>query len=316
MLDKGSGNLLADFVIIPSHGDNFVFPYEPIYNHVNRKYENCLVLMFLYYDTGKKKYPILFDYWLSQIYYEENEKYFSKSEIFKKALNYVVESGLKFENIIFDAGFFKKDVIEYIESKGLKYISRCSKNKNLTIERKNIRADKLFINDYNGSFYYFHRYREFLNDKVVKIFDFNAKVVAIAKDKAKLLDKDLIFLVTNNLNLLHTQILKLYKSRWAIETFFRTLKSYLGLSVFYRNNFQYVNDKINLALSAFFILQEVAFSLNKTIYQTLKAFQNGLFQEIFDQTIQNSSNYIYCCDLDYQYSTISNISTFLNNGTK
>ena len=46
-------------MIVPAHGNEFVYPFSPIYDHNAHCYQNCLVLMFLCFETEGKIYPIL-----------------------------------------------------------------------------------------------------------------------------------------------------------------------------------------------------------------------------------------------------------------
>ena len=88
-------------------------------------------------------------------------------------------------------------------------------------------------------------------------------------------EKNLFFLFSTNLEITAPQILRLYKRRWKIESFFKLLKSYLSLSVFYRNDYEYVNERINIAIAGFIVIQEMAEHLKRSFYQTLKVFQEG-----------------------------------------
>ncbi|MCS7318231.1 MAG: hypothetical protein NZZ41_08015, partial [Candidatus Dojkabacteria bacterium] len=128
LVNSKKGNLIADFVLIPSYGNSFVFPYNPIYDYNNNKYTNCLVLLFIAFESEDKIYPILFDYWISEIYYEDKDKYLSKTDIFIKAIKYIIEKGLKAENILLDAGFLNKEVLQQISKIGLNIVIRCPKS--------------------------------------------------------------------------------------------------------------------------------------------------------------------------------------------
>jgi len=87
------------------------------------------------------------------------------------------------------------------------------------------------------------------------------------------------------------QIFKIYKLRWKIELFFKILKSYLSLSVLNRNDIDYVQERINLSLSGFFIIQEMASEIKLSFYQTLKLLQEGKLIDLFEKSFQ--SNYKY-----------------------
>lgn len=292
-LNKGEGNLIADFVMIPAHGNDFVFPFNPIYNYNSHCYENCLVIMFICFEMDGKIYPLLFDYWISKIYHEKNELYLSKTNIFIKGIEYLIKEGLNINTILFDAAFFNKSILENISKLGIKIVTRCSKTRKLELNGLNKKTEEIFKSSFNGNFYYYHGYQNFLNVKEVKVLGICGKVVAIANNKVDLLNKKLFYLFTNNLELSSVKILALYKRRWKIESFFKILKSYLTLSVFYRNNYEYVDERINLALAGFFIIQEMSDNLKITFYQTLKLFQKNELESLFKTSFQNTSKYFY-----------------------
>lgn len=71
-------------MLIPAHGNDFVYPYNPVYDYTKHCYHNCLVILFICFESNGKIYPISFDYWISEIYYDENEEYITKNELFIK----------------------------------------------------------------------------------------------------------------------------------------------------------------------------------------------------------------------------------------
>jgi len=282
-------------MIIPAHGDNFVYPYNPIYNYNKNKSSNCLVLMFISFESDGNIYPVIFDYWISKVYYEDGEKYLTKNDVFIKAIDYLVSQGLNVDNMLMDAGFLNKQVLEKLSELELTAITRCPRSRILEFHECKVKAKELFSESYNGDFYYYHKFKKFLNSEVVKIGDQIGRLVAAANNRDSLLSKELFFLFSTNTNLTAPKILSLYKLRWKIESLFKVLKSYLGLSVFYRNNYDYVEERINLALSGFFVIQEMSNEIKLSFYQTLKLLKSGELQELYEKSFKSTSKYfIYC----------------------
>ncbi len=282
-------------MLVPAHGNEFVYPYNPIYDYNEHCYQNCLVLMFICFESEGKIYPVLFDYWISEVYSDEDEQYLTKNDIFIRSIEYLIKEGLNIDTMLFDAAFFNKEIIVKLSELNIKVVTRCPKGR--VVESNNIKqkAKELFSTSYNGDFYYYHRYQSFLNSEFVKVFGLSGQIVGIANNRDNLLDRKLFFLFTNNLELSSAKILQLYKSRWKIESFFKLLKSYLSLSVFYRNDYDYVNERINLALAGFFIIQEISIELKASFYQTLKLFQEKDFNNLFQKVFQSASNYFCSC---------------------
>lgn len=76
--------------------------------------------------------------------------------------------------------------------------------------------------------------------------------------------KWLVFL-TNNIQLAATTICKLYKARWKVELFFKTLKQNLKIKKFLGTNEKAVKTQIFVALIAYLLIQILRFSLNSSI---------------------------------------------------
>lgn len=278
-------------MIVPAHGNDFVYPFNPIYDYHEHCYQNCLVIMFLCFETEGKIYPVLFDYWVSEIYSDEDEKYLSKNDIFIRSIQYLIKEGLNIDTILFDSAFFNKDILINLSEYPLNIVTRCPKSRVLEINATRQKAKDIFKSSYNGDFYYYHKYHSFLNSSLAKVFDLQGQIVAIANNKECLVKKNLFFLFTTNLDITSAKILQLYKGRWKIESFFKLLKSYLSLSVFYRNSYDYVNERICLALAGFIIIQEIASELKVSFYQALKIFQEQDINHLFEKTFKSCSNY-------------------------
>jgi len=252
--------------------------------------------MFIAFESNGKLYPILFDYWISEVYYDEDEQYFTKDEIFIRSIDYLIEAGLNIETMLFDAGFFHKSILTKLAGFGIEIVTRCPKGRVVTTDNGKQKAKDIFLDSYNGDFYYFHRYESFINSTPAEVLGQPGQIVGIANNKEGLLKKNLFFLFSSNLVLTAPEILRLYKTRWKIESFFKILKSYLSLSVFYRNNYEYVNERINLALAGFVVIQEMATETKRSFYQTLKLLQGGKIEDLFHKAFKSTSDYFsyYC----------------------
>ncbi len=292
IVNKGKGNLIADFMLIPAHGNDFIYPYNPIYDYSKNCYHNCLVIMFLCFEIKDEMYPIFFDYWISDIYTDENEKYLTKDDIFIKSIELLLSKGLNIENILFDSAFFHKKILEKLSDFKINLVTRCPKSRVLESKIGREKAKDIFSKSYNGDFYYYHKYKSFLNTKEVKVFNLSGKIVGIANNKECLLEKKLYFLFTTNLEITSAKILQLYKRRWKIESFFKLLKSYLSMSFFYRNDYDYVNLRINLALAGFIIIQDISKKLKCSFYQSLKSFQDNKYHNLFFDSF-NELSYLF-----------------------
>ncbi|MCS7318268.1 MAG: transposase, partial [Candidatus Dojkabacteria bacterium] len=195
-------------------------------------------------------------------------------------------------------GFLNKEVLQQISKIGLNIVIRCPKSRMLNLENNQIKAKDIFKDCYNGEFYYYHKLRKFLNDRNAYLYNVKGKLVSVCNNKECLLNKTFFFIFSTNLEYTATQIFKIYKLRWKIESFFKILKSYLSLSVLNRNNIDYVDQRINLSLSGFFIVQEMASEIKTSFYQTLKLLQDGKLIDLFEKSFKSSCKYFSYFVLD------------------
>ena len=79
--------------------------------------------------------------------------------------------------------------------------------------------------------------------------------------------KWLVFL-TNNFDLSYKTICALYKARWKVELFFKTLKQNLRVKKFLGTTVNAVKSQILVALIAYLLIQILRFSLKTSISMT------------------------------------------------
>ncbi len=97
------------------------------------------------------------------------------------------------------------------------------------------------------------------------IIDNNFKVLAVRHGKK--------YFITNNLSASKQTILANYKSRWNIETMFRTLYSQLGLEECQSRSTQTQTAHIHLCFMAFAVLERARLETNQTSYQLRRSFR-------------------------------------------
>ncbi len=99
-------------------------PYNLIYNYATKKYEPCLVILFALIIINGEKYPINFDFWLSENMLEKGETYLTKNQIAKNLIENMIRNGLKVDRCLFDAGFNCDYLIKYLNEKKVPYTCR------------------------------------------------------------------------------------------------------------------------------------------------------------------------------------------------
>lgn len=267
----GDKTLLLDYVLISKDMKIIDRPYNLIYNYVTKKYEPCLVILFAIILVNDTKYPISFDFWISENMLEEGEVYLSKNEIAKKMLENLVSKGLKVDNCLFDAGFNCDYLIEYLNDKKIPYTCRATKGKSYQSNLGKYTPKKLFKEEYNRNFYFYKKVG-FMNKKIVEFCGKESTLVVVANTREKLLSRDFYCLISTEAKT-YTEIFRSYKNRFKIEVFFKNMKSYIGLESFRTHHIDKISNHISLCIFGYIMVENLSKKIGKTFFQTLMYIQ-------------------------------------------
>ena len=104
----------------------------------------------------------------------------------------------------------------------------------------------------------------------------------------------LVFL-SNNFDCKPTDIAALYKHRWKIELFFKSIKQHLKIKSFWGTSANAVKTQIWIAICAYVIvaIAKKRFGLKQTLYEILQVtsinvFDKSPIENLFDKPIQQN----------------------------
>lgn len=181
--------------------------------------------------------------------------YLGKPELAKQLIKQAVELGLPFRTIVFDAWYLSKDLSNFIEGLGKSWVSACRSDRIVYI-----RGQRTKIIDYLNSI----PKDEF---KVTEIDDkrhiFYAKTLKMSKQgKVKVVvlkdseeESGYKILLTHETTWKPEGIIRAYRNRWAIETFYRDAKQNLGLEGYMLRDITGIKRHWYLVFLAFTLLQ-------------------------------------------------------------
>jgi hypothetical protein len=160
--------------------------------------------------------------------------------------------------IVFDEWYMCHELVEFINSRGLTWVSQAKTNRCIQVGDKWIGLVKYAQTLSHATFHRItaeveeKRYKWFLEITVVMK---NVGVVKLVILKQRKNSRTYTFLVSNNTSLHSLQVLEYYKKRWCIEVFHRDCKQHLGLGEYQVRKLDAVVIHLHLVFFAYTLLK-------------------------------------------------------------
>lgn len=259
------GIVLIDYTQI-SHDMKIIDrPYNLIYNHASKRYEPCLVILFIVLLVDDEIYPIDLDFWISKTMMLEDEIYLKKTELAEKAIEDLLNKGMVIDRVLFDAGFNTPDFLKFLCKKKIEFTARIHKNKKMD----NLETIKeVFSGKENREFYYYHKYG-FTTYKDVFYTENLLRLIVVCNSREKLDNRNFYCIISSSLDITYTETLRIYHLRSKIESFFRNLKSYIGLASPRRHHIDKITSHITFCFAMHLLVQYIAKNKKLTFYKAL-----------------------------------------------
>lgn len=211
-----------------------------------------------FYRNGKQRVPLY-----SQLYFKDNVA--DQLDIWFKTKIQIAVDLLRLslaqvtpEVIVFDSWYMAKDILEFISSRGLTWISKAKNNRLIFIDEKWVSL-KWYAKHLSKKS--FSRIDKVVDEKRYKWF-FEATVTMKNVGEIKLVvlrtrknSKSFSFLTSNNTKLNGLQVLGYYKKRWSIEVFHRDCKQHLGIGEYQARKLDAVVIHLHLVFLAYTLLK-------------------------------------------------------------
>lgn len=271
--------LIVDYVLMGRDTATLTFPFNYLYNYNTGKMQPTLYVLFVLAQVGESLYPIALEFWGQQEWALEQDIYLTKRDVAEAEILGLAERGLEIEEVLFDAGFCSKAFLDALAELEIPYICRFPRSWQIEcLGQQGKAADWMQDNRR----FFFDRYRGCFLDSAQGVFgQHSVQLVAVANSRQKLDSRKYYCLLTNQLNLKPTQVLRHYLQRGQIEWFFRQLKSYLGLMAFHRHHpDEALIPHFQLRCAAFILVQDFAKDVGLTIFEALRFFKTLSLSEI------------------------------------
>jgi SRSO17 transposase len=226
-LNPDKGVLVIDDTLLEKTGQH-IDEVGTFYDHAEGRYILGHNMVSSHYVTPRSCFPIGWRLYLKRD--KQDASFKNKLELAQELIEQAISTGLRFKTVVFDAWYLSKELVKDIESKGLHWVGPAKSNRLIFIAEKKMslevfrqslnRSDFKKI-DMNGAPYYCFT-------KTVRMSKLGKVRLLIVHEQADLSDEP-TYLVTDNLRWEARRILRIYQSRWQIETFYRDAKQNLGL---------------------------------------------------------------------------------------
>ena len=278
--------LILDYVLISRNCKFITFPFNLTFNPNTQRFQPTLFLLFALAEIDGDLYPLQMDFWANEDWEPDDGLYLTKNDVAKSMITGLVEKGLQFFEVLFDAGFPSEDLLNELDDLNIPYICRIKSSWKISAYGLKRSAKEMFNKKRR---FYFDRHQGcFLFSRKGHFGNHEVKLVAVANTREKLLNKKFYCLLTNRKELKHTQILRDYQKRGKIEWFFKVMKSYLGLAAFFRHHpDESLLPHFHLRCAAFVLLQSYAKSMSKSLFQALKALKKMTWEEVQNSLMQH-----------------------------
>lgn len=190
-----------------------------IYNSSLGRPERGLCIVVVAWSNGDITIPLAFTWWFSKKVIDKN--------CYKTKIQHAcylidqIRNLVKFDYLLADGLYFSKDMAAFLNDRSIEFIMRCASNRKITTSNgiceqiKNHPATRLQRNQHSK--------------KVFDCYGDQSLYFIMQKRLNKNNEYENVYFVSN-MDLHHSDYIKVYGGRWGIEPFFRTAKSYIGLS--------------------------------------------------------------------------------------
>ena len=162
------------------------------------------------------------------------------------------------EAIVFDAWYMAKDILDFLNSRGITWVAKARNNRNIFVDDKWVSLKWYAKHLPKKSF---TRIDKIVDEKRYKwIFETTVTMKNVGEVKLVILrerknSKSFSFLASNNTNLKGLEILSYYKKRWSIEVSHRDCKQHLGIGEYQARKLDAVVIHLHLVFLAYTLLK-------------------------------------------------------------
>jgi len=291
---RDGGVLIVDDTIIEKSGEH-MDGVGFLFDHCKGKSVRCHDIVSTFYQHDEQQVPLYFTPYVKEEFAMQQNIWFKTKiqialDLFRKSLMKVHP-----EVVVFDAWYMSKEVVDFLSSRSLTWVSSAKSN-------RLIQMDDIWISvsayAKTLSKQVFKRINKLVGEQRFKwicettVVMKNIGLVKLVILRQRRNSKTCTFLVSNNTGLDGLKILEYYKKRWSIEVFYRDCKQHLGMGEYQVRGLDAVVIHLHLVFLAYTLLKNaICNPFLSPILKGVKAIGSAckkLKRWVFDQLLKES----------------------------
>lgn len=281
------GWLIIDDVLL--HKENskhtdFVFKVK---DHTTGKYTFGIQVVVLLWSNGIVKIPLGFKVYLTkEAAAKHNRPFKTKLQLAQQLLESPIISAIPFEFITFDTWYSSKELLNYLQDKGFKYITMVKCNRLFKIAGKRLHqgAQNIAASFAVTQYRYNRKLGFYIKGMETVLKGVGTVKLIIVKKGYRASIKQTRFIVTNMFQLSAPATVAMYLRRWDIEVFFRTTKQLLSLEDFIFQKANAIMGHLCSVFLAYFFLEYLRVHMSQDTIGKVKVLLFSLHEVSVDGT--------------------------------
>ena len=297
LVNPEGGILIVDDTIIEKSGEH-MDGVGFLFDHCKGKNVRCHNIVSAYYQHEDQQVPLYFTPYIKEELAMQQDVWFKTKiqialDLFRKSLMKVHP-----EVIVFDAWYMSKEIVDFLSSRNLTWVSSAKSNRLIQVNDTWISVSTYAKDLPKKSF---KRINKLVGEQRFKwIYETTMVMKNIGLVKLVILrqrknSKTCTFLVSNNIGLDGLKILEYYKKRWSIEVFYRDCKQHLGIGEYQTRKLDAVVIHLHLVFLAYTLLKNARCNpFFNRVFEGVKAIGSQcqrLKRWVFQQLMKLSKKY-------------------------
>jgi len=255
--NRKGGVLALDDMLIEKSGKH-IDGVGYLKDHCTGEMVLCHDIVSTFYRNGKQCIPLYFQPYFKKDVVDQLDVWFKTKIQIAVDLLRLSLAWVEPEAIVFDSWYMAKEILDFINSRGLTWVSKTKSNRLILVDDKWVSL-KWYAKHLSKKS--FTRIDKMVDEKRFKwIFETTVTMKNVGQVKLVILrvrknSKSFSFLASNNAKLDGLQVLTYYKKRWDIEVFHRDCKQHLGIGEYQARKLDAVVIHLHLVFLAYTLLK-------------------------------------------------------------